>query len=236
MGALGFLCTKNEEIPGNGGIKDVVLALRWVRDNIVAFKGNPYRVVVGGESFGAAMVEALMLSPMARGLFHGAIMQSGTALAPWAFNYDSISRAKALKEAYNNDNFPHMLLEANLEDLETKTLELQMPYLPFGICVESAFRKEERLLAQAPYEILIDGNPTHVPLIIGYNNNEAYIFATLFKNGNVLERIFNDITFLIPTELEGMTARELNRTHEKIKGNYFKNNNFTITSLLAYHR
>ncbi|CAH2044897.1 unnamed protein product, partial [Iphiclides podalirius] len=236
MGALGFLCTELDQIPGNGGVKDVVLALRWLRDNIVAFKGNPNKVVVGGESFGAAMVETLMLSQMSRGLFQGAIMQSGTALSPWAFNYDALLRTNALKEAYNDDdNFPDMLFEANLEDLETKTGQLEMPYLPFAICVERSFKKEERLLAEPPYELLSEGKTTPVPLIIGYNNNEAYIFASVFEKGNVLKRLSDDMTFLIPTEFGDMSARELNQTREKIKQNYFRNKNFSTTSLLAYH-
>ncbi|CAH1637981.1 unnamed protein product [Spodoptera littoralis] len=88
LGPSGFLCLRDENIPGNAGVKDAVLALRWVRDNIVAFKGNPAKVVVAGQSFGAAMVEAVLLSNMASGLYHGAILQSGSALCPWSFNFD----------------------------------------------------------------------------------------------------------------------------------------------------
>lgn len=236
MGPLGFLCTHEEQIPGNAGVKDVVLALRWVRDNIVAFKGNPDNVVLAGESFGAAIVETIMLSSMSQGLFHGVIMQSGTVLSPWAFNYNPKSRINTLMMAYKNKDFPNILLETNVEDLVTKSKDLDMPYFPFGICVERSFKKEERLLAKPPYDLLSDGKVIGVPLIIGYNNNEAYIFAKMLKLAQVVKRISTDMMFLLPVELDDMGSRELNQTRDKIKGIYFKNGNFNLTSVIEYHR
>ncbi|GBP24364.1 Venom carboxylesterase-6 [Eumeta japonica] len=84
LGALGFLSLENEEVPGNMGLKDQVMALRWVRDNIDAFGGDPESVTIFGESAGAASVHMHMLSPASKGLFHRAIAQSGLATSPWA--------------------------------------------------------------------------------------------------------------------------------------------------------
>ncbi|KAJ1521718.1 hypothetical protein ONE63_003360 [Megalurothrips usitatus] len=86
LGPLGFLSTADDVIPGNYGLKDMVLALQWVRDNVRAFGGDPGRVTIFGESAGGAAVHYLMLSPLSRGLFHGVVAMSGTALAPWAYN------------------------------------------------------------------------------------------------------------------------------------------------------
>jgi para-nitrobenzyl esterase len=61
---------------GNAGMLDVVAALRWVRDNIASFGGNPGNVTIFGQSGGGAKVSALMAMPAARGLFHKAIAQS----------------------------------------------------------------------------------------------------------------------------------------------------------------
>jgi para-nitrobenzyl esterase len=75
VGALGFLYLPGVSA-GNFGLLDVALALRWVRDNIAAFGGDPSRVTVFGQSSGGSMVRALMAMPAADGLFQRAILQS----------------------------------------------------------------------------------------------------------------------------------------------------------------
>lgn len=75
------------EIPGNAGLKDIVLALRWVKDNIKNFSGDPCNITIFGNSTGSSAVHYLIYSPLAKGLFHKAIMQSGTALCQWAKGY-----------------------------------------------------------------------------------------------------------------------------------------------------
>jgi carboxylesterase type B len=63
----GFLSTGDAVCPGNNGLKDQLAALRWVRDNIAAFGGNPNSVTIFGESAGGASVHHHMLSPASRG-------------------------------------------------------------------------------------------------------------------------------------------------------------------------
>jgi carboxylesterase type B len=72
----GFLSLENEEIPGNAGLKDQVMALRWVQQNIKQFGGDPGNVTIFGQSSGGASVQYHMLSPMSKGgshLFHTSI-------------------------------------------------------------------------------------------------------------------------------------------------------------------
>ncbi|KAJ1521774.1 hypothetical protein ONE63_003409 [Megalurothrips usitatus] len=97
LGPLGFLSTADDVIPGNYGLKDMVLALQWVRDNAGAFGGDPGRVTIFGESAGGAAVHYLMLSPLSRGLFHGVAAMSGTALGPWAYQGAEATKERAAK-------------------------------------------------------------------------------------------------------------------------------------------
>ncbi|MCA1218785.1 carboxylesterase/lipase family protein [Streptomyces sp. 8L] len=82
LGALGFLATpglsaeSDHGASGNYGLLDCVAVLRWVRDNIAGFGGDPARVTVAGQSAGAGAVNFLAMSPLAGGLFHRAVAQS----------------------------------------------------------------------------------------------------------------------------------------------------------------
>jgi para-nitrobenzyl esterase len=88
LGALGFLRTRDrfgDRLPasGNEGLLDQVAALKWVRDEIEAFGGDPGNVTIFGESAGAMSCATLLAMPRARGLFHRAILQSGAANFLW---------------------------------------------------------------------------------------------------------------------------------------------------------
>ena len=88
LGRLGFLAHPElsaesaDRSSGNYGIHDLIQALRWIAENIAAFGGDPDRVTIFGLSAGSMSVSMLMASPLARGLFHRAIGQSGASLGP----------------------------------------------------------------------------------------------------------------------------------------------------------
>ncbi|XP_061496509.1 putative inactive carboxylesterase 4 [Anopheles gambiae] len=78
LGVFGFLSTGDRSAPGNFGMKDQVMVLRWVKKNIRAFGGDPNRVTIFGESVGGSSVQYQMLSPLSRGLFHRAVSMGGS--------------------------------------------------------------------------------------------------------------------------------------------------------------
>ena len=90
LGALGFMChpelNKESErgISGNYGILDQITALQWIHDNIAAFGGDPEKVTIAGESAGGCSVSILCASPLCKGLFRGAICESGSSFWPVA--------------------------------------------------------------------------------------------------------------------------------------------------------
>lgn len=79
----------NDFTVSNFGLLDQVAALQWIKENINAFGGNSESITLMGHGTGAACVNFLMLSPIARGLFHRAILMSGSALSDWATAFDA---------------------------------------------------------------------------------------------------------------------------------------------------
>lgn len=114
------------EVPGNAGLKDIVVALRWVKNNVEHFFGDPNNVTIFGESAGSAAVHYLIFSPLAKGLFHKAIMQSGCAFNQWA------------KGHYKKEKYTQVLdLQTNDEKVILNTLR-ELP-------VEKVFEIQEKL-------------------------------------------------------------------------------------------
>ncbi|XP_026333242.1 uncharacterized protein LOC113240206 [Hyposmocoma kahamanoa] len=89
LGILGFMKPSlTEHVYGNNGLLDQLAALQWIKDNIEDLNGDPRSVTLMGHGTGAACVNYLMMSPISNGLFHRAILMSGSALSDWAMTKD----------------------------------------------------------------------------------------------------------------------------------------------------
>ncbi|CAG7838552.1 unnamed protein product [Allacma fusca] len=88
VAALGFLSSGDEVLRGNQGLKDQNLALKWIKDNVRNFGGDPDRITLFGESAGAASVHYQMISPKSRGLFAKALSMSGTVMRKYTSTDD----------------------------------------------------------------------------------------------------------------------------------------------------
>ncbi|XP_027196232.2 acetylcholinesterase-like [Dermatophagoides pteronyssinus] len=97
LGPFGFLYTGDEsdQANGNQGFYDQILALQWIQENIHYFGGDPNQVTVFGQSAGAFSTANLILSPLASGLFHRAILQSGSSITDTACASKSHEKSKA---------------------------------------------------------------------------------------------------------------------------------------------
>lgn len=228
----GFLCLGIKEAPGNAGLKDQIAALKWIQENIKAFGGNPDDVTLFGESAGAVSTSFMILSPAAKGLFHKAILQSGSSLAPWALQHDPISAASTLvkKLGYNTRNPREIYrilskkttkeLIKTISDYEDKFCVAETHI--FVPCIEKNLEGIEPVITEYPADIIMSGNYTKVPMIIGYTNNEGIYFVSadygtsLKDNSTVIDPMESlQIDLQFPTEFDK------NCTSDRIRRHYF---------------
>ncbi|CAG2178506.1 unnamed protein product, partial [Oppiella nova] len=94
LGWFGFIYGDREDVPGNVGFYDQLLALKWIRENSHSFGGDRDRITIFGASAGSWSVSAHIVSPLTRGLFRRAIMQSGSILGNK--DRDPVNRTEAL--------------------------------------------------------------------------------------------------------------------------------------------
>jgi para-nitrobenzyl esterase len=177
LNALGFLAHPEltaespDRASGNYEMLDLVAALGWVQRNIAAFGGDPRRVTIAGESAGSEAVSALMASPLARGLFHGAIGESG-ALFPTPSR-----RPIPLREAESAGlEFMRKAGAATLAELRALPAESILaaaPGIGFRPIVDGHF------LPRSPADIFAGGRQNDVPLLAGWDRDEGFNFTLL---------------------------------------------------------
>nr|XP_049701375.1 acetylcholinesterase isoform X2 [Helicoverpa armigera]WRX06111.1 CCE008a [Helicoverpa armigera] len=219
---LGFLCLGIKEAPGNVGMKDQVEALKWVRNNIRAFGGDPDNVTIFGESAGASSVSYHLLSPMSKGLFNKAIMQSGSALAHWSVQFEPLTIASRLAKqmGYSTDDpteiynlFANTTAEALLSHrVPRKKGDAIISENVFVPCIETKIHNVERFLPDSPYNLITEGKYNKVPVIIGFNDHEGYYFIgreneTTLANVNFYDALPRDLMF--PTDEEKLKTAKM---------------------------
>lgn len=219
LGVLGFLNLEHEVAPGNQGLKDQVMALKWVQENISNFGGNPNNVTIFGESAGASSVHYLTISPLAQGLFHRAIMQSGVALNPWAIISEKSSKY-AFELAANlgeTSTDPETVVEflrtidaKKLVDLEFKLHAMKKRYTTFGMFAPGIDDKSANPFMPEHPAIRAKAG-IQVPVLIGFNSNEGSMLMNIFRGTNSAESIREvneNFEMVIPEETKIYLNRE----------------------------
>jgi para-nitrobenzyl esterase len=171
LGALGFLAhpeltaESGHGASGNYGLLDLIAGLQWVKNNVERFGGDAANVTVFGESAGAFAVSLLYVSPLAKGLFHRAIAQSGAVMAPARSGLPISLRSRRACEEYG------LQLQ---EKLGTRSLaELrQRPAASFA--GEFAWASlDGYVLPDDVMGLMRSGRQNDVPLLLGHNDGEG---------------------------------------------------------------
>ncbi|XP_053622030.1 juvenile hormone esterase isoform X2 [Plodia interpunctella] len=235
-GALGFLSLNTAEVPGNAGLKDVVQAIRWVKENIHNFGGNPGNLTVFGESCGGVATSVLTASPLTKNLISKAIIQSGTGLNSWAFQRNPVENARSLAknlgcDAEDVNDILEFLATTPVKDIVEANERMQPPdsffekgSILFALVVEKEFPDVEAVITEAFIDVLTSGRTAEIPIMIG---STALEFT--------FERTNEDLQSFIPDNLRiEKNTPESVAIADRIKSLYFKGNHTGVESLNEY--
>jgi len=183
VGTLGFLAhpglsaESKDRVSGNYGLLDMIAGLQWIQRNIAAFGGDPRRVTIFGESAGGIAVSMLCASPLAKGLFHGAISQSGGSFGPPrpggmpGENMQRLTDAERAGEAYARA--AGALSVADLRKLPAeRVLATSGGQRGLGWPIVDGW-----VIPDDQYKLYETRRYNDTPILVGYNSDEGLSFS-----------------------------------------------------------
>ncbi|GAB6027377.1 hypothetical protein CHUAL_001653 [Chamberlinius hualienensis] len=213
LGAFGFLSTEDGESPGNYGLLDQLEALKWVKEHIKRFSGNPSRITLFGHSFGSASVFYHILSPSSTGLFYAAITASGSAYSDRYFDPNPMNPAKRLADKVGCPTNSTKSLIACLKSVSKETIVVATENMttsgvrngivPFRPVADGWYSGS--FIPDEPKVVLRTGIYNHVPIMSGVTKDEGLFYylalSKVPKNATNLAEAFTIDAFeeIMPT-------------------------------------
>ena len=202
--ALGFYTSKTTlkkyGTTGNWGHLDILQSLHWIKENIGSFGGDADNITVGGESAGSFAVSALVISPLAKGLFNRAILESGTIINyPFSSFNTAENHATTMSHGENLRNSIGIIDDSE-EGLSTlKTMDPM--FLAYNSTYDYNFKSglsynylkpyfDDMVIPSDPYKALKEKNNNPVDILIGYNTDEGMMFS---QNGLTVAEFYKAI-------------------------------------------
>ncbi|XP_012256166.2 esterase E4 [Athalia rosae] len=249
LGWLGFLSTEDTVVPGNNGLKDQAMAIKWVSENIASFGGDPRRITLAGQDAGAASAHLHMVSPLTKDLISGVIAQSGSAFSPSTISYkgEALNKAKLLAEVNacpisSNPEMIECLRKLDVEQITTSDAILNVwngqPATPLRAVVEGTV--EGAFLVDHPENIVENGNQANVSMMIGTTRDDgAAITSPMMFGPLTLSQIDEDYRTAFPAIFvyeQYFSDQVKNETSDAIKNRYFGNRPINVYSVSELQR
>ncbi|GAB1859693.1 Carboxylic ester hydrolase [Camponotus japonicus] len=210
LGPMGFLSTEDEVVPGNMGLKDQNMALRWVSQNIESFGGDPNGITLIGHSAGGASVQYHYLSPLSVGLFRGGMSYSGTAFDGWTHAKNSLEKTQKLSALMGcptttSKDMIDCLRYRPARDIVQATSAfmyfLYNPFTPFGPVVEKG--SDAPFIDKTPAEIVNNGDVQDLPWVTSVVSQDGlFPVAEFIANNEALKQLNDNWDVLGPRFLD----------------------------------
>ncbi|XP_066249151.1 juvenile hormone esterase-like [Euwallacea similis] len=227
LGVFGFLSLEDTslEVPGNAGLKDQALGLKWVHENIASFNGDPNNITIFGVSAGGASVQFQLLCSSNKGVFHKAIVHSGSVFDSWAWGQRNVLQvAEKLGVKISNEKEAlKALMEATSEELLFAAGQISDNLLtvskrrPFGPIIEKP--NPTAFLTEDPKVLIDSGRYNQVPLIQGLCSNEGHVIDLMHILIPTIS--FNKEESLVPWHLQAKGKGTA--WAETVKKHYYQN-------------
>lgn len=244
LGIFGFFAIGDSTAPGNFGMKDQVLALKWVKENIKGFGGDPNQVTLFGESAGGASVSLHAISKASDGLFHQYIIQSGSSLSAWScqnsikFKEPVIKIAKMVGCPFNNSQIlVNCLRKKNAEILlnTDSAFNTSLGFAPVKWVPTIEPDDKDAFLADSPKNLINKNQMKDLPFMSGIVTDEGLLITeTLYNNETIYKFMRNNVRQLL--SFVANYFLDLNNTKEfvtEIEKFYF-NGSFNSSTKLEF--
>ncbi|XP_055697381.1 juvenile hormone esterase-like [Phlebotomus papatasi] len=212
LGILGFLCSGDEAVKGNFGLKDQQMALQWVATNIEYFGGDSSSVTLAGQSSGASCAHLHMMNSKSQALFHRVILMSGTALAPFMYPIDNAAQFRTIANFTGLKDFDtaatyNLAYQMKKVDAATfvETVELlytffATPPAPIRPCIEGDW--EGAFMTEDPRKVWAEGRYVQKPILVGTVKNDGASLSLITLNEDLLDQFNRNIYDYLPIQME----------------------------------
>jgi len=222
LGQLGFLAHPElsaenpNHVSGNYGLLDMIAGLKWIKENIAAFGGDPDKVTIFGESAGGIAVSMLCASPLAKGLFKGAISESGGSFGPTRSTTFPGENMKTLHDAEAaGENYVKGAGFSSIADLRKIPADKLPAVRGLAWPITDGW-----VIPDDQYKLYEAGKYNETPILVGYNSDEGasfsppktpddYVAAVKIRYGKFADELIK--AYPVGTNTVPKTARDLAR-------------------------